>query len=237
MESASIEQKSLRNVTVQYSLAYDAPNRTDAHAGCLGSVVRWDDFVRHDVGVWVLVRRASVSGVVCRVRDAICGDAALCGAGRARTSSRCWAWGRLVVQRGVAFGLRAVRDGDGNTFVFEIGRSSCGFVRPAGVAGKCERSGGWGLAGFIGGRRSLGGGEVWAVADDLAIPGRKTVVHPDDNACREFGDRGILAAAASEGHGVYVWLGQRLGVLDFGELASVCVHRDTAGSEAEIYCV
>src|SRR5882724_299211 len=235
MESASIEQKSLRNVTIQYPLVCDAPNRTDAHAGCLGSIVRRDDCVRHDV--WVLVRRASVCSVVCGVRDAICGDAAVCGAGRARTSYRGWAWGGLVVQRGVAFGLRAVRDGDGNTFVFEIGRSSCVFVRPAGVAGKCERSGGRGVAGFIGGRRSLGGGEVWAVADDLAVPGRKTVVHLGGNACGEFGDRGILAAAASEGHGVYVWLGQRLGVFDFGELASVCGPRDTAGSEAEIYCV
>src|SRR5258706_16340854 len=129
MESASIEQKSLRNVTIQYPLVRDAPNRTDAHAGCLGSVVRWDDCVRHGVGVWVLVRRASVCSVVCGVRDSLCGDAALCGAGRARTSSRCWAWGRLVVQRGVAFGLRAVRDGDGNTFVFEIGRSSGVLVR------------------------------------------------------------------------------------------------------------
>src|SRR5882757_874179 len=237
MESASIEQKSLRNVTIQYPLVCDPPNRTDAHAGCLGSVVRRDDCVRHGVGVWVLVRRASVCSVVCGVRDAICGDAAVCGAGRARTSYRGWAWGGLVVQRGVAFGLRAVRDGDGNTFVFETGRSSGVLVRPAGVAGKCERSGGWGLAGFIGGRRSLGGGEVWAVADDLAVPRRKVFVHLDGNARGEFGDRGIFAAAASEGRGIYVWLGQRLGVFDSGEFAGVCVHRDTAGSEAEIYCV
>src|SRR5260221_8576942 len=230
-------KKRLRNVTVQYSLACDAPNRTDAHAGCLGSVVRWDDFVRHGVGVWVLVRRASVCSVVCGVRDFICGDAAVCGAGRARTSCRGRAWGRLVVQSGVAFGLRAVRDGDGNTFVFEIGRSSCVFVCPTGIAGKCERSGGRGVAGFVGGRRNLGGGEVWAVTDDLAVPGRKTVVRLDGNACCKFGDRRVLAAAASEGRGVYVWLGQRLGILDFGELTGVCVHRDTAGSEAEIYCV
>src|SRR5947209_8405466 len=82
MESASIEQKSLRNVTIQYPLACDAPNRTDTQAGCLGRVVRWDDFVRHEVGVWVLLRRASICSVVCGVRDAICRDAAVCGAGR-----------------------------------------------------------------------------------------------------------------------------------------------------------
>src|SRR5256885_732412 len=237
MELSIIEKNALRNVTIQFPLVCDAANRTDAHAGCLGSVVRWDDFVRHGVGVWVLVRRTSICSVVCGVRDSICGDAAVCGSGRARTSCGCWAGGGLVVQRGVAFGLRAIRGGDGNTFVCEIGRSSGVPVRPAGVAGKCERSGGWGLAGFIGGRRSLGGGEVWAVANDLAVPGRKVFVHLDGNACGEFGDRGIFAAAASEGRGVYVWLGQRLGVLDFGELAGVRMHRDTAGSEAEIYCV
>src|SRR2546430_13806726 len=136
MDPASIEQKTLRNVTIQYPLVCDAPNRTDAHAGCLGSVVRWDDFVRHGVGVWVLVRRTSICSVVCGVRDSICGDAAVCGSGRARTSCGCWAGGGLVVQRGVAFGLRAIRGGDGDTFVFEIGGSSGVPVLSACGAGK-----------------------------------------------------------------------------------------------------
>src|SRR5882757_6141038 len=125
MESASIEQKSLRNVTIQYPLVCDPPNRTDAHAGCLGSVVRWDDFVRHGVGVWVLVRRASVCSVVCGVRDAICGDAAVCGAGRARTSSGGWARGRLVVQRGVGLRVDAGREKDENDDVIEDGGGDC----------------------------------------------------------------------------------------------------------------
>src|SRR5260221_9494328 len=98
-------KKRLRNVTVQYSLACDAPNRTDAHAGCLGSVVRRDDFVRHDVGVWVLIRRASVCGVVFGVWNALCGGAAVWGAGRARKSWRGWARGRPGVPRGGGFCL------------------------------------------------------------------------------------------------------------------------------------
>jgi len=60
--------------------------------------------------------------------------------------------------------------------------------------------------------------------DDLAVPRRKVFVHLDGNARGEFGDRGIFAAAASEGRGIYVLAGQRLGVFDSGSLlAFACI--------------
>jgi len=126
---------------------------------------------------------------------------------------------------------------DGNDHGAANGRSRGVFVFAAGGAGERGRGDCRILARFFGDRGNLDGGEVWAIASDLAVSGRQTLLHPHCTAGSERSDCGIFATAAVEGRWIQHWLGTGLDIVHLGELRSICGDCHFSGLAHEIHFV